>query len=98
MTKYIIGENFSSSGATLHKNPSDQTVTIILHYFPISRALCDIILAPPFHQAVSKGHDPANKTIFAVACVKSIITLLVPSRQRIWSLYQVTQNLGLGQS
>ena len=54
------------------------------HYFFILRALCDIILAPPFHQAVSKGHDPANKTIFAVACVKSIITLLVPSRQRIW--------------
>ena len=27
MTKYIIGEIFSSSGATLHKNSSDQTVT-----------------------------------------------------------------------
>ena len=26
MTKYIIGEFFSSSGATLYKNPSDQTV------------------------------------------------------------------------
>ena len=26
MTKYIIGENFSSGGATLYKNPSDQTV------------------------------------------------------------------------
>ena len=26
MTKYIIGEIFSSSGATLYKNPSDQTV------------------------------------------------------------------------
>ena len=28
MTKYIIGEIFSSGGATLHKNPSDQTVSI----------------------------------------------------------------------
>ena len=26
MTKYIIGEIFSSDGATLHTNPSDQTV------------------------------------------------------------------------
>ena len=26
MTKYIIGEFFSSSAATLYKNPSDQTV------------------------------------------------------------------------
>ena len=27
MTKYIIGEIFSSGGATLYKNTSDQTVT-----------------------------------------------------------------------
>ena len=26
MTKYIIGEIFSSGGATLYKNPADQTV------------------------------------------------------------------------
>ena len=26
MTKYIIGEIFRSGGATLYKNPSDQTV------------------------------------------------------------------------
>ena len=26
MTKYIIGEIFSSDGATLYKNPSDQTM------------------------------------------------------------------------
>ena len=30
MTKYIIGETFSSSGATLYKNPSDQTVQTLL--------------------------------------------------------------------
>ena len=29
MTKYIIGEIFSSSGATLYKNPSDQTVNVL---------------------------------------------------------------------
>ena len=29
MTKYIIGEIFSSGGATLYKNPSDQTVNIL---------------------------------------------------------------------
>ena len=28
MTKYIIGENFSSGRATLNKNPSDQTVIL----------------------------------------------------------------------
>ena len=26
MTKYIIGEFFGSGGATLYKNPSDQTM------------------------------------------------------------------------
>ena len=30
MTKYIIGEIFSSGGATLYKNPSDQTVSSML--------------------------------------------------------------------
>ena len=29
MTKYIIGEIFSSGGPTLYKNPSDQTVIYI---------------------------------------------------------------------
>ena len=29
MTKYIIGEIFSSGGATLYKNPSDQTVFLV---------------------------------------------------------------------
>ena len=29
MTKYIIGEIFSSGGATLYKKPSDQTVKYI---------------------------------------------------------------------
>ena len=34
MTKYIIGEIFSSSGATFYKNPSDQTVyTYVLYVF-----------------------------------------------------------------
>ena len=27
MTEYIIGEIFNSGGATLYKNPSDQTVS-----------------------------------------------------------------------
>ena len=40
MTKYIIGEIFSSGGANLYKNPSDQTVaTYNFHvdYSPIFR-------------------------------------------------------------
>ena len=32
ITKYIIGEIFSSGGATLYKKPSDQTVQIELFY------------------------------------------------------------------
>ena len=44
MTKYIIGEILSSGGATLYKNPSDQTV-MFLHYFSIFRALCSSFYA-----------------------------------------------------
>ena len=36
MTKYIIGEIFSSGRATLYKNPSDQTVHYV--YIPASVA------------------------------------------------------------
>ena len=37
MTKYIIGENFSSCGANLYNNPSDQTVsTAFVHHKPYS--------------------------------------------------------------
>ena len=31
--QYIIGEFFSSGGATLYKNPSDQTVTYLIKKF-----------------------------------------------------------------
>ena len=44
MTKYIIGEFFSSSGATLYENPSDQTVNneAYLDALFYSLAHCDI--------------------------------------------------------
>ena len=32
MTKYIIGEIFTSGGATLYKNPSDQTVPGFVYF------------------------------------------------------------------
>ena len=35
MAKYIIGEFFSSGGATLYKNPSDQTVIILYYIVPV---------------------------------------------------------------
>ena len=44
--KYIIGDIFSSGGATLYKNPSDQTVTRDLEIFKTSQAnfaTCTII-------------------------------------------------------
>ena len=37
MTKYIIGEIFSSGGATLYKNPSDQTVSNALEDYIAAR-------------------------------------------------------------
>ena len=37
MTKYIIGEIFSSGGATLYKNHSDQTVYYILFLHEIKK-------------------------------------------------------------
>ena len=40
MTKYIIGEIFSCGGATLYKNPSDQTV--IYPYYAIAKKMCQI--------------------------------------------------------
>ena len=46
MIKYAFGEIFSSCGATLCKNPSDQTVLLKL----ISQSLCDVVgktLGPP---------------------------------------------------
>ena len=41
MTKYIIGEIFSSGGTTFYKNPSDQTVTfdILLPLRPVQKWL-----------------------------------------------------------
>ena len=35
MTKSIIGEIFSSGGATLHKNSYDQTVRLLLSTYPV---------------------------------------------------------------
>ena len=33
MTKYIIGEIFSSGGANLYKSYSDQTVSVLIVFF-----------------------------------------------------------------
>ena len=44
MTKYIIGEIFSSGGTTLYKNPSDQTVISlppIVDYLPSNKTELD---------------------------------------------------------
>ena len=46
MTKYIIGEIFSSGGATLYKNHSDQTVTNAddVLWLPIFKKYCNFTL------------------------------------------------------
>ena len=54
MTKFIIGEIFSSGGATLYKNPSDQTVkyTIIsYHYRTLVQVLFEFELEVPKNEA-----------------------------------------------
>ena len=52
MEKYILGEISSSGGATLYKNPSDQTVTS--HFFPY--------IAPLGEKYVIYGRDQATET------------------------------------
>ena len=47
MTKYIIGEIFSSGRATLYKNPSDQTVTNLLVITALSWKKLFNFLSPP---------------------------------------------------
>ena len=41
MTKYVIGEFFRSGGATLYKNPSDQTVMSVI--FPHQTLIASLI-------------------------------------------------------
>ena len=48
MTKYIIGEIFSSGGATLYKNPSDQTVNLAILWKCFSFYLKDLVLVSDF--------------------------------------------------
>ena len=48
MTKYIIGEFFSSGGATLYKNPSDQTVNLAILWKCFSFYLKDLVLVSDF--------------------------------------------------
>ena len=47
ITKYIIGEIFSSGGATLYKNPSDQTVATKLTS-QYSAIMCRILVLQLF--------------------------------------------------
>ena len=63
MTKYIIGEIFSSGRATLYKNPSDQTVIGVLFIkgdVPLRRFLDSTSL-----QAIdSEGHKKNSGPIY----------------------------------
>ena len=47
MTKYIIGEIFNSGGATLYKNPSDQTVK------ECDQAKCNVIGQWPMNSIIA---------------------------------------------
>ena len=42
LTKYIIGEIFSSGRATLYKNPSDLTVSNFQKFFCDAPSSCDV--------------------------------------------------------
>ena len=50
MAKYIIGEIFSSRGATLYKNPSDQTVAAAAAFSPILLLLLRVLSNKQYDQ------------------------------------------------
>ena len=57
MAKYIIGEIFSSRGATLYKNPSDQTVTLYIHKYILTNTKCIYENNPAFDHTL---HESSN--------------------------------------
>ena len=62
MTKYIIGEFFSSDRATLYKNPSEQTVTSgIMHFCSLTRA-DDVTNAVVVAEAAASLNSYQNST------------------------------------
>ena len=69
MTKYIlIGEIFSSGGATLYKNPSDQTVYDIIKYI-----LAYIYLNPTC--ILDSGH--LTKALNVLECAFNLLTIVL---------------------
>ena len=68
MTKYIIGEIFSSSGATLYKNPSDQTVISI--HGKTSSEIPQITITntdSKVTKAIAHEEEPLNEKLEAIS-------------------------------
>ena len=82
MTKYIIGEIFSSGRVTLYKNPSDQTVfLIVLLIFLIFRALCILLL---LFQVATPNMRGSLAVIPAVAGTLGLLTTQVLGAYLNW--------------
>ena len=64
MTKYIIGEIFSSGGATLYKNPSDQTVNCIKQTNYLPTVLQNFAILIILQKIRLKNHNVPNNHPF----------------------------------
>ena len=71
MTKYIIGEIFSSGGATLYKNPSDQTVCTFL----TNMDHCNVLRFRYFSK--EKMNSNLLRAMFASQVTQSKSTLMI---------------------
>ena len=65
MTKYIIGEIFSSGGATLYKNPSDQTAKngkiVLLYLSNLEFHILDIVYLVVRKPVAKFDNNPVKK-------------------------------------
>ncbi len=83
MTKYIIGEFFSSSGATLFKNPSDQTVLLDLNHGPIIDAHQNYVLDVQSERINNSNYEDFAIALISIRDLKSMAKLILKPKSNI---------------